>query len=60
MSKEPHIHNFDQPTTVKVPLRKYETIEGNVTTETVGYDLVKVRKCKCGKVMAYNLERHKQ
>jgi hypothetical protein len=53
-----HVHVFDALAIIKVPLLKYETIEGRQYEQTVGYDLLKVRKCKCKAVEAYDLERH--
>jgi hypothetical protein len=58
MNKEKHIHKFSALATIKVPLRKYETIEGRAYEQTVGHDILKVRKCVCNAVEAYDLERH--
>ena len=45
-----HVHKFDQKITKKVLL--------SAGTKS-GFDLLKQRKCKCGAVQTYDLERTK-
>lgn len=53
-----HIHKYDKTIDQKVTLRKYVKEDGKPTADIItGIDKVKCRKCKCGKLVAYDLER---
>jgi hypothetical protein len=56
-----HIHKFDTPIEVEVPLYNYELDRRTGKTMRVqsGTDIIKSFKCKCGKTEAYDLERTK-
>lgn len=55
-----HEHRFDQEAEEVVLLGKYRPEEGEMKyTSTSGKDIIKLRKCKCGKQYAYTLERLK-
>lgn len=59
MSVSPHVHKFEVPTTIKVRLSNYRLEDGVTTSEHSGYDILKVRQCKCEKAYeAYDLERN--
>lgn len=52
MSNEPHKHIFKDIKPKKIPLY-------NETSGISGYDMMKLRKCECGKTQAYEVERTK-
>lgn len=52
-----HQHTHDELVNLKVPLYRYELIKGTQTSQLVGYDLIKQRKCSCGHTAAYDLQR---
>lgn len=56
--KEVHTHEYKETIEAKVPLRRYVKEDGKQVADTItGVDIVKIRKCKCGKEQAYDLTR---
>ena len=54
---EPHTHEFKHIETI-VPVRRVVTENGKPVRDTIsGKDTLKQRKCKCGKLETYDLER---
>lgn len=56
--KEQHECKFDELAEVHVPIRRYVKEHGKMIADTMtGKDVLKQRKCKCGKTETYDLER---
>lgn len=57
-TSEPHRHKYVALQPKKVLLYKSRNEEGKArNVALMGYDLLKQRKCACGKVETYDLER---
>jgi len=56
--KEAHEHKFDKLVTQDILLASYKPEEGKMKYQaTTGKDTLKQRKCSCGLVETYDLER---
>lgn len=59
VSKEQHVHKFESEQSIKVMLHKYRNESGKPEDIALtGYDILKQRKCACGKVETYDLVRN--
>lgn len=57
-TREPHKHLFDTLVTTVVPVRGVTIEKGKTIRDTMtARDTLKQRKCKCGKIETYDLER---
>ncbi len=56
-AQEAHVHRYAKRVKRKVPLHKFDYIEGQLVSSLVGYDYLLMWKCECGDAEAYDLER---
>ena len=57
---EPHKHKFTEPFETVEVLRKYIKEDGKMVKDTMtGKDTLRHRRCACGAVETYDLERKK-
>lgn len=60
MTKDKHTHQYKTSVTKTIPLGKYVFDSGEVRyVAMTAKDTLKQRKCKCGRLLTYDLERTK-